>query len=98
VNYGDRTVEYHHYWGGVMAPMGYSPWPFYTYHYFWWLPFVHSPYYVSPYYGPGPVYHAGFLGTLLGIIVLVLVIWLAVKIIQALARLFSGGGGYRAYR
>ncbi|MCC6443483.1 MAG: hypothetical protein IT210_08505 [Armatimonadetes bacterium] len=98
VHYPDRTVTYNHYWGGVMVPMGYSPFPFYGYHYFWWLPFISSPHYHSPYYGPAPVsHHAGFFGTLIGILFLILIIWLAVKIIQALARLILGGNS-RVYR
>ncbi len=59
---------------------------------------ISSPHYHSPYYGPAPVsHHAGFFGTLIGILFLILIIWLAVKIIQALARLILGGNS-RVYR
>jgi hypothetical protein len=54
---------YRRYPGGVYVPYGGSPWGYYPYHFFWWAG------YPRPFgYGYG---HAGFLGTLLTVMIVI---------------------------
>ena len=73
-------VVYHHYWGGLHVPYGYSYWHVAPYSWFWWMgwPRPYPAYYTT--------YHAGFFTSLFMTLVFLFFAAIAVAILVGLVR------------